>query len=127
MNLSRKEKIGLFLVGPLVLIISTLWLLVALSDRRLLCLPIYLAACGLYFSFKRHRHAGLLIVLSTLFFGSTLLPVDISLINAPGAPHFARLVMGEPTEESVEAVRRGEIVLGGCLLSGREPRWLLVW
>ena len=127
MNLSRKEKIGLFLIGPLALIVSTFRLLIALSSYRLLCLPIYLTACGLYFSFKFHRRARLLIAVAVLFFISTLLTVDISLINAPGPPHLAELVMGFPRKEDFEAAKRGEMVVGGCLVSGNEPKWLLVW
>lgn len=127
MNLSRREKIGLFLIGPLVLIVSTLWLLRVVTSHHLLCLPIYFAACGLYFSFRYHRRVGLLIGLIGLFYASTLFPVDVSLINAPGPPHFAKLLMGEPEPEGVEAAKKGEAVLGGCLVSGYEPRWLLVW
>ncbi len=28
---------------------------------------------------------------------------------------------------AAEAAARGEVVPGGCLVSGNEPEWLLVW
>ena len=61
------------------------------------------------------------------FLVATFLPVDVSLRNYPGLPRFVPLVMGSPTDEDVARESRGEVVLGGCILRGNPPRWILVW
>ena len=58
---------------------------------------------------------------------TALLPVDVSFQNRPGPPHFARYVMGLPGREAIAASKRGEVVLGGCVATGFEPRWVWVW
>lgn len=42
-----------------------------------------------------------------------------------GSTSVARIVYGMPTRETDEAVRRGEAVLGGCVVmgDGAEPVW----
>jgi hypothetical protein len=37
------------------------------------------------------------------------------------------LVMGLPTRETGERAKRGEVILGGCIVSGFEPKYYLVW
>jgi len=127
MALSRKDKVLLFLVWPVVTLVSAYWTLYSLSSYRLLCVPIFLAAVGLYLCFRFHRRWSLLIAAQMAFWGSTFLPVDISLNNVPGPPRFVPLVMGLPTEQAIEKAERGEIVLGGCIVTGNEPRLVLVW
>lgn len=56
-----------------------------------------------------------------------ILPADISFRNRPGPPRFVPYVMGLPGRELTAASRRGEVVLGGCVSTGYEPRWVLVW
>jgi hypothetical protein len=56
-----------------------------------------------------------------------LVPGDISTLYRPGPPRLLPLVMGLPTRETFLSARKGEIVLGGCILRGNEPRWILVW
>ena len=58
---------------------------------------------------------------------TTLLPVDVSLHNAPGPPRFVPLEMGLPAPEMMEAATRGEVMLGGCMVTGYEARWVWVW
>jgi hypothetical protein len=127
MAFSRKDKVLLFLVWPVVTLVSAFWMVYSLTSYRLLCVPIFLTAAGLYLCFRFHRRWSLLIAAQVVFWISTFLPVDISLNNVPGPPRFAPLVMGLPTKEGVEKARLGEVVLGGCIVTGNEPRLVLVW
>ncbi|MEU3009919.1 hypothetical protein [Nocardia asteroides] len=47
--------------------------------------------------------------------------------DAPPCPECAgpmiEITYGFPTPAAVEADRRGEIILGGCCVSGDSPRW----
>ena len=61
------------------------------------------------------------------FLIATFLPIDVTLKNYPGPPRFVPLIMGSPTDEDVALEERGEAVLGGCILRGNPPRWVLVW
>lgn len=35
-----------------------------------------------------------------------------------------RVVYGYPSEELIKRARRGEVILGGCLIGGEDPQWL---
>ena len=58
---------------------------------------------------------------------AVFLPVDVSLTNYPGLPRFLPLIIGTPTDEDSAREKRGEVVLGGCILRDNPPRWVLVW
>ena len=61
------------------------------------------------------------------FLVAAFLPVDVSLRSYPGPPRFVPLIMGSPTDEDVARESRGEVVLGGCILRGNDPKWVWVW
>lgn len=44
-----------------------------------------------------------------------------------GPPKLVPLVMGLPRPEMVERAKRGEVILGGCLVTGFEPKYYLIW
>ena len=55
------------------------------------------------------------------------LPFDISMIYWPGRPRIVPLVMGRPKMETLLRAQRREVALGGCIVIGNEPRWILIW
>lgn len=61
------------------------------------------------------------------FLIAVFLPADVTLRNYPGPPRLVPLIMGLPFPEDFAREKRGEVVLGGCIVRGNEPRWLLVW
>lgn len=69
------------------------------------------------------------LAVSLFMFGwlTILSPVDISMENYPGLPHFVQLVKGLPTADIVRRADRHEVLLGGCLTFGIEPKYVLVW
>ena|SRR5687768_6530612 len=57
---------------------------------------------------------------------AAFLPIDVWPVNVPGPPRFVPLIMGMPGPEESARAKRGDAILGGCLVSGNEPRWILV-
>jgi hypothetical protein len=57
----------------------------------------------------------------------TFSPIDVFPISRAGRPRLVPLVMGLPRPETVERAKRGEVILGGCIISGFEPKYYLVW
>jgi hypothetical protein len=57
----------------------------------------------------------------------TLSPIDIFPIPKAGRPRLIPLVMGLPRPETMERAKRGEVILGGCIVSGFEPKYYLIW
>jgi hypothetical protein len=57
----------------------------------------------------------------------TLSPIDVFPTPKGGPPRLVPLVRGLPRPETVERAKRGEVILGGCIVSGFEPKYYLVW
>jgi hypothetical protein len=95
---------------------------------RFVCLPIIIIAIIInsIALFKKLPKAVWIAAL-VIVFVSMVFPVDISLRDMPGSPRFVPLVMGYPTPDQIARAERGEVLLGGCNVSGLEPKWVLVW
>jgi hypothetical protein len=57
----------------------------------------------------------------------TFSPVDVFPLHRSWPPKIVPLVVGLPRPETVERAKRGEVILGGCLASGFEPKYYVVW
>lgn len=118
--------------GPrwsMVLWIATFLAAIVLFSR-LRTLPHLFLVAGFiaWCSVERLRRAAIVAVIAVVFLGLEIfLPFDVSTIDGPGGMKVARVVSGKPTEEALAAAGRGEVVLGGCLVRGIEPRRVLVW
>jgi hypothetical protein len=113
---------------------TVLWvvtfLLAIVSFSRLRTLPdlFLVAAFVAWCAADRLRRTATVAVVAVVFVCLEIfLPFDVSLIDGPGGVKVARVAMGKPGPESMAAAERGEIVLGGCVVLGMEPRWVLVW
>jgi len=99
-----------------------------LSPFRILP-DLFLLACGVaWYRQPQIRRASI----ATMFLAAFLLmefflPFDVSFIYLPGKPKVIPLIMGLPRKETVQRAQRGEVALGGCIVMGNEPRWILVW
>jgi hypothetical protein len=69
---------------------------------------------------------ALLLTLAGFLFCS-LLPVDTSLTTRPGLPKLLPVCYGKPRYDNLARAQRGEVVLGGCMVRGYEPLWVIVW
>lgn len=74
-----------------------------------------------------HRNIKMLSIMWYIFLFFSILPVDITFINYPGPPRIVPYVKGLPSRELMEDAQRGEVVLGGCVITGYHPRWVVVW
>ena len=98
-----------------------------LYSPRFLVIPIALAVvvtlvmwiCG-----KRGRHAGIALA---AFAVCSLVPIDVRPQHLLGVPRVVPVAMGFPSQEAFEAAREGKVWLGGCIVSGTEPRWIITW
>ncbi|UCC22761.1 MAG: hypothetical protein JSW23_01440 [Planctomycetota bacterium] len=100
---------------------------VTMFSFRVVAIMILIVFFGVGLKKLKHRKnlfAYLCLFVYTL---SSLQPFDISFINVPGPPKIVRYGKGYPAPETIEEARRGEVVLGGCVVTGNHPRWLLVW
>ena len=80
-----------------------------------------------YIHFVRTGMTRWMRLIFVAFLIAAFLPVDVTLRNHPGPPRFVPLIMGSPRDENITREERGEVVLGGCIIRGNEPRWLWVW
>ena len=109
-----------------VLLFTGALLWAALAGRLLTWIALGLF-CILIATFPILRRFHLYYITVILLVLLPLLPFDISFRNMPGPPRFVRYVMGLPAKETRERAERGEIILGGCMVGGFEPRWIWVW
>ena len=112
------------LVCPTLFIISILLLA---NSFRLTGFVLLLALAGSYFHFLSTARTRLMRLLFVSFLIAVFLPIDVMPVNVPGPPRFVPLVMGMPGPELSARAKRGEVILGGCMVRGNEPRWIWVW
>ena len=95
-----------------------------LSSFRLIAFVLLLALAISYFHFLRSSRTIWMRLIFVSFLIAVFLPIDVSLQNYPGPPRFVRLVMGLTDGNRAS---KGEVMLGGCMVRGNEPRWVWVW
>ena len=77
---------------------------------------------------RLNGHKGLALPLTfAIFVSSAVAPIDVIPGNMPGPPKLLRVLHGMPSPEALEIARRGEIILGGCVVHPFQANWVLVW
>src|ERR1700728_5164681 len=110
------------LLPCLLLLTRQIWLIAF----RFVSLPSLIAAWVFFLKFGRNRiHPAL--IAWTVWLTLTFSPIDVMPIRRGGRPRLVPLVMGLPTRETVQRAKRCEVILGGCIVSGFEPKYYLVW
>jgi hypothetical protein len=112
--------------ATLVMAVVALWGLSGGAFRMLCAATILVfAACSVAYAVNgRHRP----MILSGLVVSLLLVsPVEVSIARRSGPPGVVPLEMGLPGPRLKERARRGEVVLGGCIVGGLEPRWVVIW
>jgi hypothetical protein len=116
----------LFIGGALLFGAVALWFFVGASWRVLCGLAVLaFAGCTIAFIAGRARRAFIICGLAVVVLA--LSPVEVSLRVRRGRPGIVPLLMGLPSQGAMERAQRGELVLGGCVTSGFEPRWVVIW
>lgn len=103
------------------------------SGKPVCCaVAILLLACYLAWSRRISKAASLLICAPIILL--LFSPIDVYVNQAVfgraparGRVHLVPFLMGRPNTNMMERAKRGEVVLGGCITFGFEPKYLLVW
>lgn len=95
-----------------------------LSSFRVTAFVLLIALAVSFLHFLRSSRTTWMRLISVGFLIALFLPIDVSLQNYPGPPRFVPLVMGLTTGDRA---KNGEVMLGGCVVRGNEPRWVWVW
>jgi hypothetical protein len=112
------------LLGPAI--ISGCLLLLQYSFRWTGIL-LFVALLVMYVNFLRRSNTKWMRLIFVALLVAVFLPIDVTLTNYPGPPRFVPLVLGAPNDRDIARERRGEVVLGGCIMHGNDPKWVLVW
>lgn len=116
----------IFKVGIAPLVFVSCWLVLK-ESFRITALILLVALIATYVRFLWTGRTRWMKLMLVAFLIATFLPIDVSLQNYPGPPRFVPKLMGMPHPEDFAREERGEVVLGGCIVRGNEPRWILVW
>ena len=119
---SRVLVSGLLFIGG-----WSLWLFEEGPVLRLLCGVALLVFSGCLVGFVVGRGRRAVILSGLVCIGLALSPVEVSSMTRSGLPGIVPLVMGLPGPTLLERADRGEVILGGCIVTGFEPRWVVVW
>lgn len=119
-----QTKLFKVLIGPLLLMLCLLVLGESYRATARVLLVVLIASYVHFLWTSKTRWMKLIFV---AFLIAAFLPIDVSVKNYPGPPRFVPLIMGAPRDEDVAREERGEVVLGGCILRGNAPRWVMVW
>jgi hypothetical protein len=113
---SRQPVLGLAL-----LLLTFFWFLAF----RFIAFPYLVAAWTFLFKFgSRDLRPSLALWVACLLLCFS--PIDLLPIAKGGYPRLVPLVMGRPRPETVQRAQREEVILGGCIVSGFEPKYYLV-
>ncbi len=109
-------------VWLILLLLSTFFWFLAF---RFVSLPLLIATWALFVKFRRSDLRPSLIAWM-VWLALSFSPIDVLPIPKGGPPRLVPLVMGLPRPETRERAKRGEVILGGCIVSGFEPKYYLV-
>jgi hypothetical protein len=123
MSLTQNKTFKL-LLGPVMLFSA---LLVSMYSLRVSARILLVVLIASYVRFLFTSKTKWLRLVFVAFLITAFLPIDISFQNYPGPPRFVPLIMGLPNSEDFVQQERGEVMLGGCIVDGNEPKWVLVW
>jgi hypothetical protein len=109
----------------------TWWLMAAF---RIISIPLLILSVLAFVLYPHHKRKRWLATIALLSLGSTFLPFDIDVANfygpargsGPSYPHFVRYVKGMPRDK-VLLQKYGQYIPGGCMNTGFEPKWVLMW
>ena len=103
--------------------LSTLFWFIAL---RFISLPALIVAWVLFVK-RSGKNIRPSLVTWAAFALLTFSPIDVLPFPRGCPPRIVPLVMGLPRHETLERAKRGEVILGGCIVTGFEPKYYLVW
>jgi hypothetical protein len=123
-EMNHHERAGLrWLFGLALILLSTFFWFLAL---RFVSFPFLILTWVLFVGLGRSDIRPSLMTWA-VWLVLSFSPIDVFPLPTAGPPRLVPLVMGLPRPETVQRARRGEVILGGCIVSGFEPKYYLVW
>lgn len=101
--------------------------LLSVLSMRLLCVPIVFAYACLCMGPPARRNTFCLLGTLTLFVICTIQPVDIGRRGKLCNSSHSGLRLVPYRHGLIRGVPQDECLLGGCVVSGFEPTWILIW
>jgi len=105
------------------LVFSTLFWFIAF---RFISLPVLIVAWVLFFK-QRGKDLRPSLAAWAVWLLLTFSPIDVLPFPRGWPPRIVPLVMGLPKHETLERAKRGDVILGGCIVTGFEPKYYIVW
>lgn len=121
--MNHQVRTGIRSSVGLCLVASTLFWFIAF---RFISLPVLVVA-WVYFVKRSSKGIRPSLAACAVFVLLTFSPIDVQLVPRGWPPRIVPLVMGLPTHETAERAKRSEVILGGCIVTGFEPKYYLVW
>ena len=122
------EKTVLAIGYSVLALFCSLLPLLLLSSARVV--PIFVLgaiAVGYWHHFNSERKWPIRKLWIVFWIVTLLVRLDLSFINLPSPPRITPYVWGMPTRATFKKAQRGEVVLGGCVVNGLEPFWIVTW
>ena len=125
----RVVRIAYFALFPVLLL-----LIFAMTGLHRFAGTLLIAAAFILYlsSFWNNTTRAALIVCAVAA-ASLLSPIDIcspydrGLSYTAGKIGVLPLVLGIPTTKTLESAHRGEVVVGGCIVAGMDPKYVIAW
>lgn len=123
----RRKDICVAALIVLLALVATTWALANQRPTAAMTAMLSLLLCVA--AVRRRRWVAPLMLLAWLAIAFS--PVELSTYSAPGGPRLMPLVMGLVEEDGVPVPigvdLKNDLVLGGDVVGGQEPRWVIVW
>ena len=94
---------------------------------RMLCGVGCLVFTGLAIVFVLGRARSAFVAVGIAVAVLALSPLEVAFAVRHGLPGVVPVMCGLPGPKGLERARRGEVVLAGCMVTGLEPHWVVVW
>jgi hypothetical protein len=123
MKMNHQVRTGFHgLIGLGLGLSSFLWIIAF----RFISLPVLIVGWVLFFKFTG-RDIRPSLAAWAVFVLLTFSPIDVLPFPRGWPPRIIPLVLGLPSHETFERAKRGEVILGGCIVTGFEPKYYVVW
>jgi hypothetical protein len=109
---------------PMMFILSIAYLILSWRWTAALLLPVVII---LYSSLYFHKNFKVVLFSWCLYLLLILLPVDITFLDYEGPPKLVPFISGLPNAKAKQLEEEGKIVIGSDLITGNEPKWVIVW
>ena len=122
--MTSRKKLSTVVALVLGWLVSLLWGAVWF---RIISVPGFVLLTLALATLPWHKRKRAVIAVWLFFIVSTVVPLDIRHSHRPITQRIVPYIVGYPSDETVEKAKRGEVYLHGCISTGTEPKWVVLW